>query len=73
MLSTIIRISTKKFRRLNHLVNNKYFIQTLIKNVMSIYKLINSKKTNSVILNYDFKSNELFWYQQLVMKVLEKK
>ncbi len=64
----------KKFRRLNHLVNNKYFIQTLIKNVMSIYKLINSKKTNSVILNYDFKSNELFyWYQQLVAESLGKK
>ena len=34
----------------------------------------NQKKTNSIILNYDDKSNDLFyWYQQLVAESLGKK
>ena len=64
----------KKFRRLNQLINNKYFTQKLIHNVMYIFNLVNLKKTNSIILNYDHKSNELFyWYQQLVAESLGKK
>ena len=64
----------KKFRRLNQLIHNKYFTQTLIQNVMNIFNLVNLKKTNSIILNYDHKSNELFyWYQQLVAESLGKK
>jgi glucose-6-phosphate isomerase len=64
----------EKFRRLNQLVDNKYFINSLIQNVSNIYYLVTQKKTNSVILNYDDKSNDLFyWYQQLVAESLGKK
>ena len=63
-----------KFRRLNRLVDNKYFINSLIQNVSNIFNLINHKKNNSIILNYDDKSNDLFyWYQQLVAESLGKK
>jgi len=64
----------EKFRRLNKLINNKYFISSLIQNVTNIFDLVNKKKTNSIILNYDDKSNDLFnWYQQLVAESLGKK
>jgi glucose-6-phosphate isomerase len=64
----------EKFRRLNKLVENKYFINSLIQNVSNIYYLTNQNKTNSIILNYDDKSNDLFfWYQQLVAESLGKK
>jgi len=64
----------EKFRRLNQLVNNKYFTNSLINNVSNIFYLINQNKTNSIILNYDDKSNDLFyWYQQLVAESLGKK
>ena len=64
----------EKFRRLNKLINNKDFISSLIQNVTNIFDLVNKKKTNSIILNYDDKSNDLFnWYQQLVAESLGKK
>ena len=64
----------EKFRRLNKLIDNKYFINSLIKNVSNIFDLTNQNKTNSIILNYDDKSNDLFyWYQQLVAESLGKK
>ena len=64
----------EKFRRLNKLINKKYFINSLIQNVTCIFDLVNKKKTNSIILNYDDKSNDLFsWYQQLVAESLGKK
>ena len=64
----------EKFRRLNKLVDNKHFINSLIQNVSNIFNLTNQKKTNSIILNYDDKSNDLFyWYQQLVAESLGKK
>ena len=63
-----------KFKQLNNLVKNKNFISSLILNVSNILDLINKKKTNSVILNYDEKSLDLFyWYQQLIAESLGKK
>tara|TARA_B100001057_G_scaffold200505_1_gene201195 strand:+ start:1342 stop:2493 length:1152 start_codon:yes stop_codon:yes gene_type:complete len=63
----------EKFRRLNYLIKDKTFNKSLIQNVSSILSLIKHKK-NSVILNYDQKSDELFkWYQQLVAESLGKK
>jgi glucose-6-phosphate isomerase len=62
----------KKFRRLNYLVKNKRFINSLIESVSNIL-ILNKKKTNSIILNYDEKSKEFFdWYQQLVGESLGK-
>ena len=64
----------EKFRRLNFLIKNRYFVNSLIQNVSNILKLVNKNKTNSIILNYDDRSNDLFgWYQQLVAESLGKK
>ncbi len=64
----------KKFRRLNLLINNKHFTNALIQSVYNILSLLRNNKTNSIVLNYDDKSDDLFkWYQQLVAESLGKK
>ena len=70
----IMGLNEKKFKRLNYLINNKNFLNELIKNVGAILKFVKEKKFNSIILNYDNKSENLFkWYQQLVAESLGKK
>ena len=69
----LMGLNEKKFKRFNYLIKNKYFINTLIENVISIISYIKKGKTNSVILNYDEKSDNLFkWYQQLTAESLGK-
>ena len=64
----------KKFKKLNYLVKNKSFLKSLINNVSSILTFIKQGKFNSIILNYDEKSDNLFkWYQQLIAESLGKK
>ena len=64
----------KKFRRLNYLLKDKKFIDSLIQGVSNILTLNKNNITNSIILNYDDRSNDLFsWYQQLVAESLGKK
>ena len=70
----IMGLNEKKFKRFNYLINNKIFLNELIKNVSAILKLVKEKKFNSIILNYDNKSENLLkWYQQLVAESLGKK
>jgi len=70
----IMGLNEKKFKRLNYLINNKIFLNELIKNVGTILKFVKEKKSNSIILNYDNKSENLLkWYQQLVAESLGKK
>ena len=70
----LMGLNEKKFKRLNYLIKNKKFINFLIENVSSIYSNIIKGKKNCVILNYDEKSSDLFyWYQQLVAESLGKK
>jgi len=69
----LMGLNEKKFKRYNYLINNKHFINSLIQNVTSIISLVKEGKTNSVILNYDEKSENLFkWYQQLTAESLGK-
>ena len=69
----LMGLNTKKFKRFNKLISNKYFVNNLLINVENLYHLIKRKKTNSIILNYDESSNSLFkWYQQLVAESLGK-
>jgi glucose-6-phosphate isomerase len=64
----------EKFRCFNNLIKNKKFINLLVANVSNTLKLINEKKTNSIILNYDERSQDLLnLYQQLVSESLGKK
>ena len=70
----LIGLNEVKFKRLNYLINNKSFLNELIINVSFISKCISQGKNNSVILNYDESSENLFkWYQQLVAESLGKK
>ena len=49
-------------------------MNSLIENVCFIYKYVYQGKSNSVILNYDEKSENFFkWYQQLTAESLGKK
>ncbi len=70
----LMGLKEKKFKRFNKLVKSKHFISNLISNVNSILTLVKQKKLNSIILNYDENSDNLFkWYQQLVAESLGKK
>ena len=62
-----------RFKNLNNLVKNKNFINSLVDSVASISHFLVKKKFNSIILNYDELSLDLFnWYQQLVAESLGK-
>ena len=70
----LMGLNEKKFKKYNYLIKNKKFINQLVLNVSSIIRLIKEKKLNSIILNYDERSNNFFqWYQQLVAESLGKK
>ena len=75
MLPAILMgLNPNKFKQLDNLIRNKKFFEILASNVGSILSFHNSGKKNSIILNYDDSSNELFkWYQQLVAESLGKK
>ena len=67
-------LNPDKFRQFNNLINNKKFLNLLVQNTNSILYFSKAKKFNSIILNYDYRSNYLFkWYQQLVAESLGKK
>ena len=70
----LMGLHSSKFKNLNSLIKNKIFFNALIKNVGAILHLQKKRKFNSVIINYDEKSENLFkWYQQLVAESLGKK
>ena len=70
----LMGLSSNKFRQLNNLIKNKKFINELIINVNNTLHFLKKKKFNSVILNYDVGSENLFkWYQQLMAESLGKK
>ena len=70
----LMGLQANKFKQFNVLVKNKSFLSTMVSNVSNILSLINKKKFNSVILNYDETAdNFLKWYQQLVAESTGKK
>ena len=71
--ASLIGLNDKKFKQFNNLIKNKNFIDSLIYNVNGIFHYLKQKKYNSIILNYDENSDDLFrWYQQLVAESLGK-
>ena len=69
----LMGLNYKNFRQLNNLVKNKSFIKALISNAEATIYFLKAKKFNSIIINYDEQSTNLFnWYQQLVAESLGK-
>jgi len=69
----LMGLNSNKFKNLNSLIKNKNFLNSLISNVSSTLHFIKNKKYNSVIINYDENSENLFnWYQQLIAESLGK-
>jgi len=69
----LMGLNYKNFRQLNNLVKNKIFMRSLISNVEATIYFLKVKKHNSIIINYDEQSTNLFnWYQQLVAESLGK-
>ena len=70
----LMGLSQKYFKQFNSVIKNKVFFNNLVLNVYSIIEYIKKGKFNSIILNYDHKSESLFtWYQQLIAESLGKK
>ena len=70
----LMGLSITKFKQLNNLIKNKKFINALIINVNNTLFFLKQKRFNSIILNYDESSDNLFkWYQQLIAESLGKK
>ena len=70
----LMGLNVSKFRQLNNLIKNKNFINELIINVNNTLFFLKQKRFNSIILNYDESSDNLFkWYQQLIAESLGKK
>ena len=70
----LMGLKSNNFRQLNNLIKNKFFFNSLISNVSSTLYFIKKKKFNSIIINYDERSENLFnWYRQLVAESLGKK
>ena len=70
----LMGLNPSKFKNFDNLIKNKRFINSLISNVSNTIFLLKRKKFNSIILNYDKYSSDLFfWYQQLIAESLGKK
>ncbi|MBD1166242.1 glucose-6-phosphate isomerase [Pelagibacterales bacterium SAG-MED07] len=66
-------LNPNNFKRFDNLISNNKFVNHLIVNVSTILSFHQKQKNNSIILNYDENSNNLFvWYQQLVAESLGK-
>ena len=70
----LMGLNETKFKQYDNLIKNKNFLSGLVSSVSNILDYSKKGKTNSIILNYDENSNDLFyWYQQLVAESLGKK
>ena len=75
MLPAILMgLKVEKFRKFNQLIKNNFFLNSIVNSVSNTISLTKKNKSNSVILNYDEHSSDLFyWYQQLIAESLGKK
>ncbi len=70
----LMDLDSRKFKQLNNLIKNKNYLNSLVNNVDQMLYFTKRKKFNSIIINYDERSSNLFnWYQQLVAESLGKK
>ena len=69
----LMGLNSNNFKQYDKLIKNKNFVNCLISNVASTLYFLKKKKFNSIIINYDKKSENLFkWYQQLISESLGK-
>jgi len=69
----LMGLNTNKFKQLNSIIKNTKFLNSLTSSVASSLYFIKQNKFNSIIINYDENSENLFkWYQQLVAESLGK-
>ena len=69
----LMGLKSNYFKQFNNLIKDKKFLNSLISNVCSILYFTNTKKFNSILINYDNESKNLLnWYQQLVAESLGK-
>ena len=69
----LMGLNPNKFKQLNSIIKNTKFLNTLTSSVASSLYFIKQNKYNSIIINYDENSENLFkWYQQLVAESLGK-
>ena len=72
--SILMGLREEKFKNFDNLIKNAKFLDALVDSVVSTISYVKNKKFNSIILNYDERSEELFkWYQQLLAESLGKK
>ena len=72
--SILMGLKEEKFKNFDNLIRNRKFIDGLVDSITSTIFYVKNKKFNSIILNYDQRSQELFkWYQQLLAESLGKK
>ena len=67
-------LNASKFKQLNNLIKSSNFFNSIVENVNTTLFFLKKKKFNSIIINYDEKSDDLLkWYQQLIAESLGKK
>ncbi len=72
--AALMNLKIAKFKNLSKLIDNKFFISSLIRNVTCMHMLYERGLKNSIILNYDTELSDLcLWYQQLMAESLGKK
>lgn len=70
----LMGLKESRFKKYDSLIKNKNFLSGIVSSVSNIINFSKKGKTNSIILNYDENSTDLFyWYQQLVAESLGKK
>ena len=70
----LMGFNASKFKQYDNLIKDKNFLNGLVSSVSNILNYSKKGKSNSIILNYDENSVDLFyWYQQLVAESLGKK
>lgn len=71
--SMLLDLNLSKFKVLEKIKKNKKFINAIVENTLKTVRIVKKKKFNSIILNYDKLSSDLFyWYQQLIAESLSK-
>jgi len=70
----LMGLNANHFKQFDVLIKNRIFFNSLVNSVASTCSLLKKKKFNSIIINYDEKSDNLFrWYQQLIAESLGKR